>query len=307
MFSPVSLWLLHRQQLTSHSVQVNSTQRISGQDAITAFLVAEQRTGSELMTSINSILSPIADAIGVRNSAITGGAMHKTLCGAPPRDIAENVAILMKGDLPTEWERLWEGPLEPLGFVQAAASRVNSLKHLLVKHTKERSLIGEVRASGGKMKDAVSISAFFSPGSFVSTLQQAGARIAGVPVDELTLLTCWSPDRLSLAAQQALTAGGVQLSGINLEGATFEGGTLSPAAAGAPPRSLTPPVSLVWVVQEIAKENVDSTLEGENVLSVPLYLRSDRRTPVLHLAMPVSNQTSEQDFIIAGASAFVSS
>jgi Dynein heavy chain C-terminal domain len=282
-------------------------QRAGEQDAVTAFLLAEQRTGDGLMAAIDSILCPICDAIDASNTSMHARDMHANAC-TPPRTAAVHIATLMKGELPAEWENLWPGPPEPVAFIHAATSRVRALKRLLTSHTEENSLIGGPRAVGLQQELAtVSICTFFCPGAFVSTLRQAAARAADVSVDSLTLVTSWRPEGLPPAAQQAVAAGGVQVSGISIEGATFDGATLAAAAAGAPPRAAVPPVTLVWVLPEVAQQASESTLEGVNVLPVPLYLRGDRRIPILQIPMPVRNQALKQDFVIAGTAAFVSS
>lgn len=287
-------------------MQVSNIRCAAERDAVTAFLLAEQRTGDDLVSAIEATLFPIRTAIDACTSSPTGD-MHTHACTLPPRSVAAHIATLMKGELPAEWENLWQGPPEPLEFIQAATARVRALKRLLESHTAECPLIGGARGTGLQQQQPVSISTFFSPGAFVSTLRQAAARAVGVSVDALTLVTSWRPEGLPPAAQQAIATGGVQVSGIALEGATFDGSALAAAAAGAPPRASVPPVTLVWVVTEVAKEAVESTLEGVNVLPVPLYMRSDRKSPVLQLAMPVHNRELRQDFVIAGAAAFVSS
>lgn len=289
-------------------MQMSTLQHAAESDAVTAFLLAEQRTGDDLVSAIDSILLPIRSAADSRDSSSASGDMHTNACAPPPRSIAAHVATLMKGELPSKWENLWQGPPDPLEFIQAATSRVRALKRLLVSHTQECPLIGVSNATAMHPKrPPVSICAFFSPGAFVSTLRQAAARAEAVSVDTLTLVTSWRPEGLPPVARQAIAKGGVHVSGISLEGAMFDGAALSAAASGAPPRASVPAVTLVWVLPDVAKEVAESTLDGVNVLPVPVYLRSDRRSPVLHLAMPVRNQSLRQDFVIAGAAAFVSS
>lgn len=286
---------------------MSSIQDSAEGDAVTAFLLAEQRTGDDLVSAIDSILLPIRNAMESGDLGHSNGNLHTTAYASTPRTIAAHVATLMKGEIPAEWENLWQGPPDPLEFIQAATSRVRALKRLLVSHTQEYPLIGTSNATALHHRQApVSICSFFSPGAFVSTLRQAAARAVAVSVDTLTLVTSWKPENLPSAAHQAIVRGGVQVSGMVLEGATFDGVALSAAPAGSPPRASVPPVTLVWVLPDVAKEAAESTLDGVNVLPVPVYLRSDRRSPVVQLAMPVRNRTTRQDFVIAGAAAFVS-
>jgi hypothetical protein len=288
-------------------MQVSKTQHAEAQDAVTAFLLAEQRAGDDLVAAIDSILCPICSAIDASTSSLHADGMPLN-ASTPPRSVSTHIATLMKGELPVEWENLWPGPLEPLAFIQAATSRVRALKRLLTSHTEENSLIGSGRLVGLQQEfEPVSMCSFFSPGAFVSTLRQAAARSAGVSVDTLTLVTAWRPEGLPRAAQQAVAEGGVRVSGISLEGATFDGSNLAATAAGAPPRAAIPPVTLVWVLPEIAEQAAENTLEGRSVLPVPLYLRDDRRIPILQIPMPIRNQALKQDFVIAGTAAFVSS
>lgn len=252
-------------------------------DPLDSFLAAQQRLGDTLTTLIDKSLSGLSTALSANRT--------------PPRDVVATAEQLMSGKVPDAWESLWEGPSDPLEYLKAVATRVTATPELMQALSHGKMV--------GSNAQAVAAGSLFSLAAFVSALRQRTARLAQVRVDTLQLLTVWHPDRLPAGASAAITASGAAVKGLLLEGASFDGTVLTATASGTASQSELPVVTLAWVPQDLAKLVQDSKGVSDGVLELPLYKSCDRRAMILQLMLPVRGSSAKQDFVLAGAAAFI--
>lgn len=222
-------------------------------DPVVAFVVQERGLAIDILRAVSQDLSEL-------NKLLRGTAL------LTPGMLALGHALI-HGETPGSWQRLWEGPDDPLVWLRAIAARFLALGGL-AEHTEAAALL----------RKPVDLADFLRPDVLLNALRQLSARLLKCPIDSLKFACVWKGGSVPGAKLSATIAG------LQLEGCTFDGTRLNEMMQDSPSCVEVPPCTVAWV----DKSAPDAYKEGEHLL-LPLYFAADRVRVVARMAVPCSN------------------
>lgn len=172
-----------------------SKQGIRSNDPVEAFTYMEMMSGMEILENVN---------VSIRNII---GVLQGQLMLTPK--IESDATQLMSNQVPSAWEKKWEGPENPTNWIRVVTKKGNALISW-VQHVQAKSLL----------KNGINLSDLFHPETFLNAFRQRNSRIMKVAIDELKLV---SDFRNASTAKE----GTVILNGLWLQGSGFQSGQLT--------------------------------------------------------------------------------
>jgi hypothetical protein len=83
---------------------------------------------------------------------------------------------LLKGDVPENWLKFWDGPELPMNFIKIFIKKLNAISGYLKNAIDDNVLNGNIN-----------LSEFLHPEGFINSLRQKSARLNKIPIDELEI------------------------------------------------------------------------------------------------------------------------
>ncbi|KAJ3271177.1 Cytoplasmic dynein 2 heavy chain 1 [Borealophlyctis nickersoniae] len=236
------------------------------EEPIITFLTLELTNALTLLRTIHTTLSHISKIL------------RGTLLVSP--DIATVASSLMRGDVPPSWSTGWEdGPTDPTSFLKLTVAKTMAVD---VWRTK--------CVEGVLFKQPVRVENVFHPATFLSAVRQATSRKLRIPMDNLKLVSTWSPAELTSAAAIV-----VAVEGLYLQGCTFDGVRLSESGADDPSCGTVPVCYVAWMPK---------TFTLPNRIGLPLYQTPSREKVIAGLQVPCVDDGAV--WVLAGAAFFLS-
>ena len=191
--------------------------------------------------------------------------------------LAEN---LMRAETPRRWQKIWEGPEDPMLYVKVVVEKANAVQAW--NASVER---------GKLLKNDIDLSDLFNPATFLGALRQLTARECHTSMDELKLANSWSRGGISNAKIP------VKIVGIRMEGALFDA-KLSPCTWDSPSYTSSPACTMAWIPQG----NQDHYRPNE-AIRIPLYHTNLRDQILTFVQVPTGG--NENQWLQAGAVLFL--
>lgn len=94
--------------------------------------------------------------------------------GLMTSDIEKDIDSLVKSNIPSKWDAIWEGPENPSVYIKKVVATANNL------HTYNNMVETNTTIS-------ICLSDFLNPTTFFNSLKQQTARTKGVSIDSLEL------------------------------------------------------------------------------------------------------------------------
>ncbi|TKR92932.1 hypothetical protein L596_007488 [Steinernema carpocapsae] len=192
--------------------------------------VPEVKTSSNPLIEILSI-EVVHTARVIKRVHGTLSALSKTLAGsaAPDAETSHIAQQLIKHQLPSEWQSAWNGPENPITFLEL----------LILKFTSTKAFF-QAAESGQLLSRPVDLSVLLRPAALLNALRQVTARHLKVSMDELKLRTAWNSS--AFGSSPLL----LQLSDLQIEGALFDGQKLSEVLPSSAPLNPLPTLVIAW-------------------------------------------------------------
>ena len=92
--------------------------------------------------------------------------------------------FLMRQETPSLWQKLWEGPEDPMDYIKVIVAKVNRVEKW---SSNANSLL-----QSNSNEDPLDLSDLFHPDTFLGAFRQATARHYGVSMESLKLINSWS-------------------------------------------------------------------------------------------------------------------
>lgn len=196
---------------------------------------------------------------------------------------------LLSGNVPTEWNKRWEGPEKPQTWLRELLRKRISLIKL------------KSSSSKGSILDApVALGDLFNPSTFVNALRQQTARKLGLAIDKVKMIAYWDGDRGKGAASRLSDCPlPCTLSTMLLQGAVFQS-FLKEGAADASELSPSPNVAIGFVPL-----SSNDPYSPDEMIPIPVYLTPSREDFLMDLPMP-SDRTERSKWILSGVALFLS-
>ena len=144
--------------------------RASQVDPVKAFIHLEFFNAVTLLQKIHKSLVGLSKVI--RGTALLDEAVSK---------LAD---FLMRQETPSLWQKLWEGPEDPMDYIKVIVAKVNRVEKW---SSKANSLL-----QSNSNEDPLDLSDLFHPDTFLGAFRQATARHYGVSMESLKLINSWS-------------------------------------------------------------------------------------------------------------------
>lgn len=174
------------------------------------------------MTAIRGIIEKVNENIRDIIGVLKGTAM------LTPN--IQNIATeLLKGTLPPQWEKLWEGPINPSQWMRILNKKGLSLCEWVQKVKQ-----------GVLLKGPVTVSDLLHPETFLNAFRQRSARQFKVAIDELKLVSSFEAGKLEKGAS-------IQLDGLYLQGCAFDGTNLTDIRGQASEILNLPGCHIAWI------------------------------------------------------------
>jgi dynein heavy chain 2 len=200
-------------------------------------------------------------------------------------------SALLSGNVPSEWNKRWEGPEKPQAWMRELVRKRLSL-------LKWRSA-----SQKGSLLDApLALGDIFNPATFVNALRQQTARKLGLAIDRVKMIASWeSGDK----AKAAITRGGscplpCTLTSMLLQGAMFHSGALKESASDASEMSPSPNVCIGFVASNAAEP-----YGPEETIPIPVYFTTSREEFLMEIPMP-ADKADKSKWVLAGVALFLS-
>lgn len=132
----------------------------------------------------------------------------------------EEANSIIRQEVPASWEKVWEGPEDPLEYCKAIVNRCCAVDKWLSK-ARAASTPGGWLKSGEAAR--LNLSNWFHPCTFLSALRQCTAQLSGMSIDKLRLVTCWGHSGQMLEAAASFS---LEIEGLRMQGGTFDGSKL---------------------------------------------------------------------------------
>lgn len=219
-------------------------------DPIQSFVELEYFNGVKLIQTVHKSLSGLSKVI--RGTALLDEKVSK---------LADS---LLKQTTPSNWQKLWDGPEDPMVYTKAIVEKANEIQ-------KWKGLAEQ----GSLLNNELDMADLFHPDTFLGALRQLTAREYGIAMDELKFVNTWSRNGISNAKLP------IQIGGVMIEGAAFDGSKLVMSSHDAPTFSMVPPVTVGWIPGD--SPNVYHENEA---IRLPLYYSSEREKIVSYMDVP---------------------
>jgi len=178
--------------------------------------------------------------------------------------ILADATAIMAGEIPQQWDALWEGPERPPAYLRAVAGKAGALKSWVARVGSQQLL-----------KTKLCLRDLFRPANFLNALRQQAARTYRVSMDGLILVT---------GAEGSLSQFvSINVEGLLLQGAVFDSGRLNDVASDSKLLSEMPGLSMSWVKAEDATQ-----FQQGSTAKIPMYLTPNRDKLVTEIAMSCS-------------------
>ncbi|GMH35100.1 hypothetical protein BSKO_02968 [Bryopsis sp. KO-2023] len=287
LLSPIiRLWesLLASHPHLNPSRQASNINRINrgkstNSNPLDLFLMLEWECGKTITSSIHSTLASISRVLKGSESL------------SP--NVQEEGLSLIQHQVPTPWEKIWDGPEDPLCYCQAVISRYYAIEKWVAKSSASSGDAGWMESGSGKQW-TLNLARWFHPDTFLNALRQYTARHVQVPIDGLKMVTCWGDSARQLRAEAPIW---VQVEGLQIQGAIFDGTKLETVSLESPSSCPIPSGAFAWV-QESYSPPCQTT-------AVPLYSEETRSKLLTEVQMPVSNNAEASQWILAGLAIFL--
>ncbi|TRY75069.1 hypothetical protein TCAL_08574 [Tigriopus californicus] len=222
----------------------------AGGDPIQSFVELEYFNGVKLLQTVHKSLSGLSKVI--RGTALLDEKVSK---------LADS---LLKQVTPSNWQKLWDGPEDPMAYTKAIVEKANEIQ-------KWKGLAEQ----GSLLNNELDMADLFHPDTFLGALRQLTAREYGIAMDELKFVNTWSRNGINNAKLP------IQIGGVMIEGASFDGSKLVMSSHDAPTFSMVPPVTVGWV-----PESSPNSYHENEAIRLPLYYSSEREKIVSYMDVP---------------------
>ncbi|KAK3929891.1 Cytoplasmic dynein 2 heavy chain 1 [Frankliniella fusca] len=270
LLSPIlNLWKKLNQNLGLIHLRLDSKEIIEkdnmAKSPLEVFVMLEFHRAVELVQLVHQSLAAVSKVI--RGTSL-------------PNSVALATAgALISQETPSSWQAQWDGPGSPLHYVRGLVTRAAAIQRWRDKALQERF-----------WSEALDLSDLLHPDTFLSALKQQTARELKTPLDQLALDCNWT---------EPIGRGrNVRVSGVQLEGAIWNGRELSSCNESSPPSMTIPTLYIAWVPQKVQSE-----MDEDFKMKLPLYRSGDRHTLIASLRVPCNHD--QQTWIQAGAAFFL--
>ena len=238
-------------------------------DPIKAFVELEFFNAVSLLQAIHRELSALSKVI--RGTALLD------------EKVAKLADSLLKQQTPYGWQKLWDGPEDPMEYIKTVC-----VKAAEVQKWASKRIVGN--------DEELDLSDLFHPETFLGALRQRTAREFGVAMDELELANSWSRGGGTISGAKLP----IRVGGLMLEGAQFDGVRLSASSHDAPTVTMAPVCTVAWIPTAKKQNPV-----GKDIIKLPLYYSSEREKIVADLELPSGGDHDK--WLQAGAVLFINS
>ena len=114
--------------------------------------------------------------------------------------IESEATQLLKNEVPTSWEKQWEGPETPIGWIRTLCKKGTQLVSWVQRAQSNQLLSSQVNLSD-----------LLHPETFLNAFRQKSARMFSVAIDELKLVSTFDDSKIN--AQAAMKVDGLWLQG----------------------------------------------------------------------------------------------
>lgn len=174
------------------------------------------------MQAVKKILGFVNESIININRVLQGTEM------LTPKIQTEATALL-KNTVPEAWEKLWEGPENPLAWIRILCKKGLQLV-TWVQKVQQKSLL----------TSPVTISDLLHPETFLNAFRQKSARMNEVAIDELKLVSSFEQGKIT-------ASGSIQCEGLYLQGCAFDGARMAEIRGKASEVIPLPTCTLAWI------------------------------------------------------------
>lgn len=144
--------------------------------------------------------------------------------------VIQNIATeLLRGALPQNWEKMWDGPINPSSWLRSLTKKGSALIEW-VNRVKQ----------GALLRSPVVLSDLLHPETFLNAFRQRSARQFKVAIDELKLVSSFENGKLDKSAS-------IALDGLYLQGCAFDGSKLSDIRGQSNEVLSLPSCNVAWV------------------------------------------------------------
>ncbi|XP_042221258.1 cytoplasmic dynein 2 heavy chain 1-like isoform X2 [Homarus americanus] len=224
--------------------------------------------------SVISIVQTIHRALAQLSKVIRG----TLLLTADVQKLADS---LLRQETPGSWQKLWDGPEDPLEYLRSLIRRALGIEKWVLKSDQSTLL-----------REALDLSELLHPATFLNALRQQTAREYGTSMDNLEFITSWSRGGIPDAKVA------IKWSALQLEGATFDGSRLMHNNHDSPSITVAPMCTVAWMPKDL-----QSRVYQEELLSIPVYSSSDREHLVGSIDIPC--HTPHYEWRQAGLAVFL--
>lgn len=257
----IALWernYQHQDRSRSHSKEAKGEE----EDPVEVFLRSETQRADYIAEKVNTSIRNLA-------GVLTGS-------GLLTPQIQAHANALLRHELPSDWESLWEyGPTAPRAWLRSVASR-----HAAIH-------------SSSLLEGSIDLADFFNPATYIKALQQRTARRLEVSMDSLCMKTSFNNT----------TKDCITITGLSMQGAQFDGqNRLQEPAHDAPEIIPAPDCHISFV--EASEIDVDEEDESSGV-AVPLYTNVNRDNLLLQLYVDRENVRDKRMVTTAGVAVFI--
>lgn len=253
----LNLWKKLNQGSTLLQLKLNAPSEESAGDPIKAFVQLEFYNGVNLIQAVHKSMASLV----------------KVIRGAQLLD--EKVAVLadslMRQETPGRWQKMWDGPEDPMVYVKAIVDKATAVQGWNASLERGKLLNSEVNLSD-----------LFNPGTFLGALRQLTAREYSISMDELKFANSWTRGGVAGAKIP------VKVSGIKIEGAVFDGVKLTESQWDSPTYSAAPSCTFAW----IPKTSQDHYRQNE-AMKLPLYNTNMRDKILTFVQVPSGGEDNK--------------
>nr|KAG5701773.1 hypothetical protein BaRGS_000763 [Batillaria attramentaria] len=263
----LNLWKKLNQGANLIQMKVTLPSDKSGQTSpILAFLMLERYSGVKLVQSVHASLAALSKVI--RGTQLLTS------------EVQNLAAALLSQETPMSWLSQWDGPEDPIQYLQGLVNRAVAIQTWVDK-----------AENGSLLNGTLDLSELFRPDTFLNALRQQTARELKCSMDSLKFVSTW---RGSIQGARLP----IKLGGLQLEGCSFDGQRLSENQHDSPSVSAIPPCVVAWV----PKESPDP-YGTEETISLPIYYSITRDRIVTRLEVPCGGNINQ--WLQCGAALFL--
>ena len=139
-------------------------------DPVKAFVQLEYYNAVQLLQKVHKSLVSLSKVI--RGTSLLD------------ENVSKLADYLMRQETPPSWQKVWEGPEDPIDYIRVIVVKVNRVEKW---NAKSGSLL-QSNSSG----DPLDLSDLFYPDTFIGAFRQATARHYSISIESLKLVNSWS-------------------------------------------------------------------------------------------------------------------